>query len=215
MAITTYAELQSAIARWLVRGDLTASIPDFISLAESHFNRVLRVRQMQARDTAPVAAGVEYGTVPDDWLETLTFSMTDGTTTWWLEPKPDEVIDEAWVRTGRPRFYANVADSFRFYPSPDATYTAELSYFAAIPALSDTNTTNWLLDLAPDSYLAAAMVEAAPMLRDDDALQLWTAKRDAGLQEVRRATRTKPGKLRTELGHLGRHRSGFSVYRGF
>lgn len=215
MAIDTYSTLQSAIAGWLVRGDLTARIPDFISLFEAHAQRVLRVRQMQARDTAPIGPGVEYGTVPDDWLETVTFSITDGTNTWWLEPKPDEVIDEAWDRTGRPRFYANVADSFRFYPSPDATYTGQLTYIAAIPALSDANPTNWLLDLAPDAYMAGAMVEAAPMLRDDDALQLWTTKRDATLQEVRRATRTKAGKLRTELAQLQRPHHGFSVYRGW
>jgi len=172
MAISTYADLQSAVARWLVRNDLTASIPDFISLAETHFNRVLRVRQMEARDVAPVAAGVEYGTVPTDWLETKTFSFTDGSLTWWLEPKPDEVIDEQWDRTGRPRFYANVADEFRFYPVPDANYTAQLTYYASIPALSDGNPANWLLSLMPDGYLAGAMVEAAPMLRDNDALEL-------------------------------------------
>jgi hypothetical protein len=31
MAISTYAELQAAAAGWLVRGDLTARIPEFIA----------------------------------------------------------------------------------------------------------------------------------------------------------------------------------------
>ena len=42
MAITTYAELKTAIANWLNREDLTSVIPDFISLAEADFNRKLR-----------------------------------------------------------------------------------------------------------------------------------------------------------------------------
>jgi len=43
--ITTYAELQTSIATWLVRDDLTAIIPDFITLAESKFKRDIRVRE--------------------------------------------------------------------------------------------------------------------------------------------------------------------------
>jgi hypothetical protein len=47
MAITTYAELQAAAANWLVRGDLTARIPEFITLAEARLNRVLRARMAE------------------------------------------------------------------------------------------------------------------------------------------------------------------------
>jgi hypothetical protein len=35
MSITTYTELQQAIADWLERADLTACIPDFIASATS------------------------------------------------------------------------------------------------------------------------------------------------------------------------------------
>lgn len=44
--INDYATLKTAIASWLARADLTAAIPDFIQLAETRFNRELRVRQM-------------------------------------------------------------------------------------------------------------------------------------------------------------------------
>jgi hypothetical protein len=47
MAITTYAELKTAIASWLDRSDLTSTIPDFITLFEAVANRRLRVRQME------------------------------------------------------------------------------------------------------------------------------------------------------------------------
>ena len=69
MAISNYSELQTAVANWLDRDDLTARIPEFIALAEARFNRVLRLRSMEAKYTANtpeiydrlwVAVQVEY-----------------------------------------------------------------------------------------------------------------------------------------------------------
>ena len=42
MAIGTYAELQTAVANWLDRGDLTDRIVEFIDLAEVRINRIIR-----------------------------------------------------------------------------------------------------------------------------------------------------------------------------
>ena len=42
MAITTYSELQSAVADWLNRDDLTSVIPNFIELAEADLTRNLQ-----------------------------------------------------------------------------------------------------------------------------------------------------------------------------
>ncbi len=49
MAITTYSELKTALGNWLNRDDLTAVIPDFISLAETDINRKLRHYKMIER----------------------------------------------------------------------------------------------------------------------------------------------------------------------
>ena len=46
MAINTYSTLQTAVANWLDRDDLTDRIPEFVSLAEATFNRTLRLRAM-------------------------------------------------------------------------------------------------------------------------------------------------------------------------
>ena len=51
MAIGTYDELKTAVANWLDRDDLTDRIPEFISLAEARFNRVLRLRSMETKQT--------------------------------------------------------------------------------------------------------------------------------------------------------------------
>ena len=44
MAFTTYTELKSVVADYLARTDLTAQIPDFITLAEVRLKRDLRIR---------------------------------------------------------------------------------------------------------------------------------------------------------------------------
>ena len=74
MAITTYDELKASIASWLNRDDLTAVIPDFIALAESSINRDLRHYKMVQRADATLDS--RYVQVPEDWLETMRFSIT-------------------------------------------------------------------------------------------------------------------------------------------
>lgn len=48
MSLTNYAELQTGIASWLQRTDLTSIIPDLVTLFEAFANRKLRVRQQEA-----------------------------------------------------------------------------------------------------------------------------------------------------------------------
>ena len=43
----TYSGLQTAIADWMARADLTSNTPDFITLFETEANRTLRTRQME------------------------------------------------------------------------------------------------------------------------------------------------------------------------
>ena len=78
MAITTYAELQTSIANWLNRDDLTAVIPDFISLTEAGINRDLRHYRMINRVDATLDS--RYVQMPTDWMETVRFSITSGNT---------------------------------------------------------------------------------------------------------------------------------------
>ena len=53
--------------------------------------------------------------------------------------------------------------------------TARLRYRKLIPALSDTNTTNWVLARYPDLYLYGTAVHSAPYLQFDERLSMWAA----------------------------------------
>ena len=176
MAITTYAELQSAITDFLNRDDLDAKAPTFISLAESNLSRDIRHWRQEKRSTAEI--DTQYSAIPADFLEAVRFYITSGDT------RPLELISQAEMldrkynnlnTSGQPAYYAITAGEIEVYPVPDGTYTAELYYMANLPALSDSNTSNWLLQYYPDAYLYGSLVHSAPYLKDDARLQVWAA----------------------------------------
>lgn len=173
MAITTYAELKTAIADWLNRDDLTATIPNFISLAEAQFNRTIRHRKMVTRSNATL--DTPYFAVPADWLQNIRFQLNTNPTTPLLFVTPEQASEErlTYSASGQPLFYTMVGQQFQVVPSPDTSYDSELLYYAKIPALSDSVTTNWLLTESPDIYLYGALVQSAPYLKEDERIGVW------------------------------------------
>ena len=63
MAVTTYAELQTALDNWLARTDLQSRHPEFIALAEARMNRELETRGQAKRVTTTTTADDAYVTV--------------------------------------------------------------------------------------------------------------------------------------------------------
>jgi hypothetical protein len=173
MAITTYAELKSAIGDWLNRDDLDAVIPNFISLAEAQFNRTLRHRKMVTRSDATV--DTPYFAVPADWLENIRFQLNTDPITPLLYVTPEQAAEERlkYSVANQPLMFTMVGQQFQVIPPPNTNYDAELLYYAKIPALSNSNTTNWLLSESPDIYLYGALVQSAPYLKEDDRVGTW------------------------------------------
>ena len=76
MAIGTYAELQTAVANWLDRGDPTDRIVEFIDLAEARMNRNLRLRLMETTATGTLTAGTREYDLPTDYIQAREFHLT-------------------------------------------------------------------------------------------------------------------------------------------
>lgn len=173
MAITTYAELKTAIGDWLNRDDLDSVIPNFISLAEAQFNRTIRHRKMVTRSDATL--DTPYFAVPSDWLQTIRFQLNTNPVTPLLFVTPEQALEESMVYSAgqQPLFYTTIGQQFQVVPTPDTSYDAELLYYAKIPALSDSATTNWLLTESPDLYLYGALIQSAPYLKEDERINVW------------------------------------------
>ena len=188
MAITTYAELQTAAANWLDRTDLTARIPEFIELAEANFNRVIRHPDMVTKNDSFSIAG-RYTTLPTDTLEIVRI-VVDLMPVIVLEYMTPEEISERRIvmtATGKPYYFTTIGGStnqLEVLPSPDSTYTSSIVYYTRIAALTDSATTNWLLDSHPDIYLFGTLVEAEPYLKNDERMPMWTARLDKALNAL-------------------------------
>jgi hypothetical protein len=175
MALDTFAGLKATIADYLNRDDLTAIIPSFITIAEAKFNRKLRTRQMIKRAEGQIETA--FFTYPADWLQAKEFQLNTNPIVrlqFVTEAYGDELKANRYVSIGQPAYYTITGTQLEFIPAPDSTYSAELTYYAKIPALSDANTSNWLLAYAPDLYLYGALLEAAPYLKDDERLAVWS-----------------------------------------
>lgn len=176
MAITTYAELQTSIADFLNRDDLASVATSFISLTEADMQRKVRHWRMEKRSTAEL--DTQYSAIPADFVEAIRFYITDnGTNPLELISQSDllQLKEQSRNTAGTPKFYAFTAGELEVYPAPDGTYNVELYYIASIPALSDSNTSNWLLEQYADAYLYGSLVHSAPYLKDDARIQVWAA----------------------------------------
>ena len=174
MALDTFAGLKATIADYLNRDDLTAIIPSFITIAEAKFNRKLRTRQMIKRANGQIETA--FFAYPSDWLQAKEFQLNTNPIQrlqYVTEAQGDELKSNSYVTVGQPGYYTIIGTQFEFIPAPDTTYSSELTYYAKIPALSDSNTSNWLLAYAPDLYLYGALLEASPYLKDDERLATW------------------------------------------
>lgn len=186
MALTTYAELKTSIADYLVRTDLTSVIPDFITLAEAKFNRVFRTRDMLTRNTS-FSIDAEFVTLPTDYREMKRFVLTGTNPVTVMEYLTPERLDDKKAEfgsaTGAPIYYTIIGTKIQVAKSPDQTYTAELSYFASLTALS--SAVNWLYTKHPDVYLYGALLEASPYLKDDPRIPVWGGLLDAAVEAVK------------------------------
>jgi hypothetical protein len=176
MSLATYAQLKSTIADFLLRSDLDAAIPTFIRLAETRIDRDVRHWRQEKRSVAQLDA--QYSAIPADYLRPIRLQITDAPTSEVSPVSTAQMLQlrgDRHDRVGRPTHYALTAGSIELYPTPDLTYNASLVYYGRIAALSDSNTSNWLLGEAPDAYLYGSLVHSAPYLKDDARIAVWAS----------------------------------------
>ena len=182
MALANYSDLQSAIAGWLNRTDLTARIPDFITLAESKLNRRLKLRVMETEATLSVSSGGQSVALPSGFVEPMDLWVQDDTERRALRyMAPSQISDE--VAAGNIHYWTITGANIVFERPAESSLSLILRYQSAF-SLSDASPTNWLLTHHPDAYLFAALVEAAPYERDTEALTIWTARLESALTEI-------------------------------
>ena len=170
MALDSYDGLKAAIADHLDDDGLSDQIEDFIDLAEARHKREIRIREMLTR--ASLTVDDRYVDFPTGYLEAKTLRLLTSPVTVLTYMNLHEMNRVRRETTGQPKYFTEHAQ-FEFDVSPDSSYSGEVIYYRAQTALSDANTTNDILDRAPDVYLYAALLASAPFLVNDERLKTW------------------------------------------
>lgn len=185
MALSTYAQLQGAIADYLARSDLTEQIKDFITLAELRLSRDLRIRQMLTYTSLSTVAATATVNLPSDYLQLKDLHLaTDPVTALGYLTPANFFRNTTSTVSGRPHFYTTTGTQFIFAPIPDTVLTVKILYYAKPAVLSDANTSNVFLANCPDALLYAALGEAEPYLMNDPRLATWAALYDKALASI-------------------------------
>jgi hypothetical protein len=188
MSFTSYSDLQTTIAGYLARTDLTTQIPDFIRLAETRLRRDLRIRQMLKSVTTATVAADSTVELPSDFLEVRDIVIVGNPVQplSYYSPSAFNRNTRTW-EIGKPNSYTVLANDFQLSPVPDTVYTVQLFYFAAPAFLSDTNTSNVFLANTPDALLYGALLEAEPYLMNDARINTWGTMFDRAMASITRS----------------------------
>lgn len=188
----TYAGLVASVGDFLNRADLSATIPDFIVLAEADLARKMLVRQ--ALTSLTINPSSEFLALPSDFegIETVV-----GSTGIELNQRdPAAMITAKYVGgsgSGTTTDVAVVGSNLQFYPAPTASTAMTLLYYARLPALATNQSGNWLSLKYPDAYLYGALTAAAPYLQDDARLQVWSGLYLEAVSSIKKHDRSRYG----------------------
>lgn len=201
MAITSYSSLQSAVANWLDRADLTARIPEFIALAEAEFSRRLRVPQMEARADAVAVANGRI-TLPPDMRSVRAVFIHSARRRELVGMAPLAAEGLYGNYPGEARAYAIADGQLWLYPKPTDGTMVEIIYKRSIPPLAS-NSSNWLLSAHPDLYLFGSLLQAEFYGWNDSRLGNIKARCDEIIDQVNLEGRkyNMGGGLRMHLPH--------------
>lgn len=186
MALATYSDLKTSIANWLNRSDLTNEISeDFIVLTEKDFNSKLRIRKMNETNSS-FTIDSETVALPTGFLQVRDFYILQGGTKYALKYITPAQMDQikGGSTSGMPSTFTILGDNFRFAPSPSASYTGVINYFKEFDALSDSNTSNYILTNHPAIYLYGSLYHASNFLGgiEPNQAQNWLAMYSSALE---------------------------------
>lgn len=210
MAISTYAELQTAITDFMARNDVSGRAADFIALGEARLNRLLGVVATTATLTGTIGSN-ELDISSLSVQEPQNLYVTYGESELFLIPRALGTYTTTTIQ-GRPSIWALEAHKIKLDRPQETADSFRFVYLGRF-ALSDAAPTNEFLTNNPDLYLAASIVWGCTYTKDP-AISLWKSSLDEFVAEVSAENaRKKRSVLTTDpaLGMMGRTRYSVNV----
>jgi hypothetical protein len=217
-----YAGLQTYITAFLeLDAGTVAQLPTQIALAEAELDRLLDMPDSETTAYTSTVADSAVVALPSDFTRVVSAQISDGTTTTYLKPEALDALRARFsddVTTGTPLSYAIADGEMQLFPIANDVYTITIIYIAGIPALSATNTSNWLLAAHPDAYLYATLLQTQPYLADDKRAGLAAVRLAQIVSQIneqgKRYKTPEPGQLRNRDFVMMNRRRAFSITNG-
>ena len=210
MALTTYAELQTALATRLHRADLTANIVDYITIAEKSLNREIGLTAQETEATLTATIGSTVLTPPSLFGNPIALYLTTYLPRLKLEYRlPPEM--QLYSSNGPSSYWTVNGTDLRTDTPADIAYTYTFRYSAEYNLAS--TLTNQLLTDFPDLYFYGALIEAGHDLKDEKAIVRAERRYARALEECAndQNKRRSLAALQTEFGRQARA----NIIRGF
>ena len=213
MALASYSDLKASIAQWLKRSDREAVIPDYIKLAETRIKTLVRLRVMETEASLATTQNSDAIAIPDDFKSPIAL--------WIADINPREQLEQLLPQSmpyntvaNRPLYWCVDGRNIRFQTPANQVYPIKLRYQQHF-GLSDSVTSNYLLEDYPDVYLFGSLVEALNDVQDFQQAEIWEKRFQTAVFQCnnQEASNQEGVKLRTEFGSANKRR--FNIFRGY
>lgn len=171
-----YTDLLTDVSDTLDRTDVSTRLPRWIKLVEARLNRLLSDPDMEVSTTLTGNGA----SLPADYGEMVSIGTADNNR---LTAMTNEEYAAILPQSGISRYYT-IRERKVYYVPGSANVT--MIYRRSIPALNNTTqTTNWLLDRAPDLYFYGVLLQAEAWQVNNDQASGWKGLWDEAIAELR------------------------------
>lgn len=201
--MTTFGDMQTNIATFLRRDDLSTEIPIAIKRAIKHYTNEPWPWLEERNTSLTTTANTKTVAPPSDFGADLQLLITVNSFIYPLCKTTQQQIEEWYVQndfTNQPSHYSYWDGNFYLYPIPDATYSLTLNYYEDLAELSSASDTNSWTTTAEEMIEARAIWWlASRIMRNMDVANMAKQQELEAYNGVRRrATLTESsGKLKT------------------
>lgn len=201
---TNLKGIRDSIKQWSQRRNIPDEvIDDFIEIALTRANRMLRIPPLEGFSALPVDAN-GFARIPDNFVEAKELQYVASGREYILDRKAISEVDFRSNQNGQgngiPQVFGRFGNYFRIAPWNGATDEfVNLYYYKAEPPLEEDLDTNWFTEYSPSILLYGGLQELSDYTRDVDGVQMWTQK---FMQEVNvlQAVEDKAGWSGSTLG---------------
>lgn len=189
----TFGALQTKVADYLNKDNLTSIIPDFINSAMHRVEKDFNWKTMRKKATGSTTD--DYVAIPTRYKEMDCFFITESGVKNPLTKTEYSHLITIFPHgngfTGMPEAFATVEADSKFYmrPWPDAVKTYEIVYYAYTADMSLTTDNNDWTNNAWEVLLYGSLLEASPYLIADDRLLVWKGFYDEAINKLQLSER--------------------------